>query len=117
MGLVRGAFGLIAAGAAGLMIWSWTTGGDCPGGREFASMEACDQAGERPGDCREWLAQANRALSRRGPFYTTQDECVAAHQTCQRADIPMGWTPRARGFCVIGLVDPTIVPRIPGRSG
>lgn len=104
-------------GALGLMAYVWSSGGDCQGGREFATIEACDQAGERPRDCRDWFAEANRSLARRGPFHMAEADCIAAHGACQRADVAAGFTPRATGFCVIGQGAVTIVPRFTARAG
>lgn len=108
---------LFIAGVAGFMGYLWFSGGDCSGGREFTSVDACDRAGERPRDCRDWFAEANRLLSRRGPFHMDQNRCIAAHDTCQPADVATGWTPRATGFCVMGQGSVTVVPRFVGRSG
>lgn len=108
---------LAVIGGLGFMGWLWLSGGDCPGGREYRTVDACNAAGERPGDCRDWFADANRQLGRRGPFYLVQDECIAQHVTCQRAEIPAGFAPRATGVCVVAGVPDRVVPRFGGRSG
>jgi uncharacterized protein YgiB involved in biofilm formation len=115
----RGALivGGVIAGIAGLMIYLASGGSECEGGRTFRTLADCEKAGEPARLCRDWLADANRQLSRRGPFHITQEACTEAHVTCQRADIPAGFAPRAQGFCLIDASPERVVPLIPTRGG
>lgn len=101
----------IVAAVAGVMVFAWQSGGDCPGGTEFRSEQACTASGRPAERCRALLAEAQALLARSGPVYGTREQCQDRHATCQESRSAAGFTPRASGFCLMQGPPERIVPR------
>ncbi len=104
----------IVAAVAGAMVYVWQSGGDCPGGAEFRSEQACAASGRPAERCRVLLAEAHAMLARSGPVYGTREQCQDQHATCQESRSAAGFTPRATGFCVMPGTPERIVARFGG---
>lgn len=109
--------GLAIAGAAGLMAYLWTSGGECGDAPVYRSVEACAVGGRTAGSCADLSRQADAALARSGPVHNTREQCEERFVTCQRSIGATGFAPRAQGFCVRRGPTETVVPIFGPRGG
>ena len=102
--------GMVVAGVAGLMVYLWTSGGECAGGTVMRTTEQCRASGRSGEVCAGLLASAHAELARSGPVSSTREQCEDQFGTCQPSASTAGFVPRASGFCLRPGATQHIVP-------
>jgi hypothetical protein len=99
--MIRAVVILIIAGVAGLMGWLFFAG-ECREGQIVTGAEQCRGAGFGAELCAVILARWPQEAARGGNVFPNRAACEAVHLQCLEHAGTMGYTPRPRGFCVVG---------------